>query len=114
LGSLMRGFLEPWLPRRQPDMTEHGWERDDWPEDTGVRSSERLVRCARADPDHQLPTIGDPYRYVAVEQKRQPTEHGFLGYAVLVTEPLADSMGELVVIGHLSVGACVSDLEFEL
>ncbi len=79
-----------------------------------MRSGERLVRCVRADPDHQLPTIGDPYRHVAVEQERQPAEHGLLGYAVLVTELLADSMGELVVIGHFSVRACGSDLKFEL
>jgi hypothetical protein len=95
-------------------MTEHGWERDDWPEDTGVRSSERLVRCVRADPDHQLPTIGDPHCHIAVEQERQAAEHGLLGYAVLVTELLADSMGELVVIGHLVVRVGVSGLEFEL
>ena len=42
----------------------------------------------------------DPYRHVAAQQERQPTEHRLLGDAVDVRELFADAVGEVLVEGH--------------
>jgi len=62
----------------------------------------RLTFQARQGDLIELSTVGDSYRHIAVQQERQPAEHGPLRYAMLSAELLADSMGEIVVIYHFS------------
>jgi hypothetical protein len=65
-----------------------------------VRPGESVVARLRADAHHQLAAAGDTDCHVAAQQEREASEHRLLGHSVLVGELLADSVREILVIGH--------------
>ena len=69
-----------------------------------------LLGLRRVDAQQHPALAARADRHVAVDQERQPAEHPLLGQAVLARHPLADPVGQLLVVRHRSSIGAATDI----